>query len=353
MKKISLLLLGLAALPASAADFVSNGIAFNIVGDNKAEVTSLESDAAYEGCIEIPASVNHDNLTFDVVAIGDNAFKGCEALNAVILPESVVTIGSGAFADCSSLKGLNLPGGVDAIGDKAFLGTPLDNISFASPEVPEMNMENLFSEEAPARIIVPTQSVEVYATALGVLADDCCKVTFLGEFQTFHQHALFMATAPLTSQNPSADLNLPQSYMTQGCFIFGNQTMLINKGGSLTVLFSREIIGGAAIFGYNINSVEEKDSLTSIYSNEEGDVAGGYKLFTSADAYTVLNVESDTTVEPIYNTNAGVESSSAYDSREYKIFTLQGTTLGNADITSLPKGIYIMQKEGKNIKIAI
>ncbi len=55
-----------------------------------------------------------------VHAIGDEAFQGCSALNAVSIPGSVGSIGSAAFDGCSSLKAVSIPGNVTAIGSYAF-----------------------------------------------------------------------------------------------------------------------------------------------------------------------------------------------------------------------------------------
>ncbi len=59
-----------------------------------------------------------------VVAIGDRAFEGREALRSVTLPDSVERIGRRAFAFCTGL--LDIRTGVDSrlstIGDRAFIG---------------------------------------------------------------------------------------------------------------------------------------------------------------------------------------------------------------------------------------
>jgi hypothetical protein len=41
-----------------------------------------------------------------VTSIGNSAFYGCVALNAVTIPSSVTTIGDYAFADCTGLTGV-------------------------------------------------------------------------------------------------------------------------------------------------------------------------------------------------------------------------------------------------------
>ncbi len=63
-------------------------------------------------------------LTFgnDVTAIPDNAFKDCNSMEYIKLPEGVTSIGSQAFYDCTSLTGITIPNSVTSIGDSAFSG---------------------------------------------------------------------------------------------------------------------------------------------------------------------------------------------------------------------------------------
>ena len=61
--------------------------------------------------ISIPNSVTH---------IGDEAFRGCEALQNINIPNSVTHIGDSAFSWCLQLKNINIPNSVTHIGDSAF-----------------------------------------------------------------------------------------------------------------------------------------------------------------------------------------------------------------------------------------
>lgn len=55
-----------------------------------------------------------------VTAIGENAFKGCDALSSVAVPDGVVSIGAYAFANCANLKEVILSESVESIYDWAF-----------------------------------------------------------------------------------------------------------------------------------------------------------------------------------------------------------------------------------------
>ena len=59
-----------------------------------------------------------------VASIGAGAFKGCEGLTGVTIPDSVMSIGGeswkGAFQGCKDLKSVAIPDSVTSIGDYAF-----------------------------------------------------------------------------------------------------------------------------------------------------------------------------------------------------------------------------------------
>ena len=66
--------------------------------------------------IRIPAQ----NGGLPVTAIWDEAFRGCDGLTNVVIPDSVTSIGTSAFEDCSRLSNIEIPNSVASIGDRAF-----------------------------------------------------------------------------------------------------------------------------------------------------------------------------------------------------------------------------------------
>ena len=73
-------------------------------------------DEAFKGCEELKSVVIPDSVT----KIGSHAFRWCTALTEVIIPDSVTIIDSVAFAGCFSLKNLVIPDSVTEIGRAAF-----------------------------------------------------------------------------------------------------------------------------------------------------------------------------------------------------------------------------------------
>lgn len=76
------------------------------------------NEALYVGSKEltIPSKVDGQIVT----AIGSNAFRGCDNLVTVIIPDTVTSIGDSAFAGCTALRGIYIPKTVLTVGDRAF-----------------------------------------------------------------------------------------------------------------------------------------------------------------------------------------------------------------------------------------
>ena len=164
MRRLKILIMLLTACGLiSAADFKAGGLYYNILSPTEVEVAKVNMKdfvLEFEGdTLLIPASVEHEGLTYQVVSIEDLAFsdaywslydwslghpieeqakikavivseglkrigylafaKNVE-LASVYLPNSLEKIGYGAFAGCVGLKSINTTGSVEVLEEQVF-----------------------------------------------------------------------------------------------------------------------------------------------------------------------------------------------------------------------------------------
>ena len=132
----------MASLTVTAQTFYENGIMYEMTSYdwNEAVVVSSYYDD-YRGDIVIPETVttvlwsNYEEyeVTVTVTGIGDEAFRDCNQLTSVSLPNTITSIGRNAFYGCSALTGITLPSSLTSIAASAFgYCTSLSSITIPS-----------------------------------------------------------------------------------------------------------------------------------------------------------------------------------------------------------------------------
>lgn len=91
-----------------------NSIITNITIPN--EVYVIEK-GAFEGCEKLKTL---NIINSKISEVSERVFKGCSALEEIVLPSSVMAINKEAFMNCSSLIKITLPSLLTRIGDAAF-----------------------------------------------------------------------------------------------------------------------------------------------------------------------------------------------------------------------------------------
>lgn len=124
------------SMPSWAYDFTAvNGVNtffFNITSntapytvevtsENQAEPYYTDTSTSPRGFLDIPSTVNYNSITYSVTAIGDNAFRYCEGITSLAIPNTITTIGMYAFEECLGLTSVFIPNSVVKIKEGAFL----------------------------------------------------------------------------------------------------------------------------------------------------------------------------------------------------------------------------------------
>ncbi len=126
--KIFILLFALVASVGTTTAALVDGLYYSLNRENKtAEVCykSYSSSDSYNynwhiTSANIPAYIEYEDETYQVIGIEDNAFRFCSDLATVTIAEGVRSIGKYAFFCCRSLISIEIPNSVTTIGNEAF-----------------------------------------------------------------------------------------------------------------------------------------------------------------------------------------------------------------------------------------
>ena len=204
-------------------------------------VTSIGKDAFY-GFIELQSVKFIPNSV--VVSIGESAFKGCERLEKITIPNSVTTIGNSAFKGCESLEKITIPNSVASIGDSAFWEcsglTEITNQSTTPQPI-----KNLVSNPWEIKLYVPEQSFAAYKAADGWRDFNIQAPTAIGKTAAAKQ-ALTISFAGI--RNGEINLNLKA----------GNYTAeLYNVQGRLVSSVNINALNGLNATGIKTNNLSK------------------------------------------------------------------------------------------------
>lgn len=110
-------------LGSAAADFQDGDFYFNILeGGTTVELTKPTTGDYNINKVVVPTTATDGTTTYQVVAVGAEAFRLNKIVQSVTIPEGVTSIGKKAFYQCISITSLSLPEGLASMGGAAFEG---------------------------------------------------------------------------------------------------------------------------------------------------------------------------------------------------------------------------------------
>lgn len=269
------------AIATSAQDFEVNGIFYNILSkkEKTVEVTHGGRDKQYKGCINIPANVTAEGVTYSVKSIKAETFWGCNELTGITLPAGITQIGDYLFYDCTALTSVTLPEGTTTIGDFAFHGCgALTNITL--PASLTTIGHEAFGHCAELKAIAIGGNINT----IGSYAFEFCnglEIVSLGDKVTTIGDAAFWGCSSL------AEITLPASLTTIGTSAFDSCSKLqgIHIPANVTSI-------GVQAFG-NCPALR---SITVASGNRKYDSRNGCNAIIETETGTLLLGCNNTTV---------------------------------------------------------
>ena len=131
------------------ADYTHNGILYHIYTEGEephAELMPTWPLYSTENII-VPDSIPYFDDKYAVTVIRTDAFKNCNKVKTVNLPNTIIQIGTQAFRSCGSLTEITIPKSVTTLGNEIFLRCyNLKSVHFDNESVLESLPANMFMD---------------------------------------------------------------------------------------------------------------------------------------------------------------------------------------------------------------
>ena len=226
-------------------DIKSNGIYYNIIGDNYVEVTyGKRLINTYSGSISIPSHIFFKNKEYQVLSIGKAAFSLCERLKAVTIPEGLKRIDDYAFYECHSIERIDLPNSIEYLGKHAFQRCLELRFINIPPKIKTIKKGSFFCCRKLENIIFPDDLLEIEELAF---ADTSIKSIALP------RHIMIIGDEAFSECTILTNVFIPYSNLSIGKKVFFNSNL-------------KEITFPPTIISLNLNSLDLCKNLTKVTS---------------------------------------------------------------------------------------
>lgn len=353
---------------ASAYDFQSNGIYYNILtGTKNVEVTyDILENASYSGVIDLPTTVNNEGTEYTVTAIGNKAFYKSK-ITTIHIPEGITKIGEFAFYFSENLKNVTLPQSLTTMSQYALSGTAIPSIAipsgiksiekgefqaceqlhtvFMSPNVTTIGSYGFYANHALKEIYIPTDHM-INATAFAVFQG----LTAFDIIVPENKVSDFATTAPWSSFSVYPPEEFSLSMVIKGVRHEGFDEIELDEDKAFKIYDGDQLIAITSAPTYRLpNTVKKTYKLvpTDYFYDAS-------PLYYTTSTAGVGNITTDNDMLSI--TGNILQASGSMIGKNVDIYTLDGkkvTTFIASSATDLGKltaGAYIISCNGTTLK---
>ena len=292
----------------------------------------------YKGSITIPSTVSYNGKDYEVKSIGYEAFRCCNLLISVTIPEGVTSIGKNAFHSCFSMTSVIIPSSVTSIDEWAFAACQSLTLMFQGDKPKDLHRDiflynwfiNIMEEPLP-NIVVCDKYEENFTNFFD---DEAYKIVPLSKFKAQVLIETLQAkenAEALTEQDFAtieSCLSAIESATTPGDVFTNKEIVLLtiklspSKQDAIATLkdFVKNKVGlDICCYITAINNATSEDQITEILNNATEEINNS-KTFTVGDkTYYLNNIGPDYTFYGDITFNDKDPYQSDYD------FTVTGT----------------------------
>ena len=273
--------------------------------------------------------------------IPSNAFKSCDKLNFVTLPNSLSLIGSYAFSDCTNLKRITIPASVVSIQKGAFYRSK--------------NLKSVSFEKGSLLTSIPGGSYDegVFAYCESLEAIEIPNnVVVIGGCAFLNCKKLKELTFQSNSKCSILDYTMTGSFGEWGAFTECSSLEEIVLPASLTEIKQTTFANCTSLKKVSFEPGSNLISIRGGYGTSSSDYKGAFKGCTSLEEFDASNCTNLYTIEN-YVFNKDDSTNTAIKIKTFKIGSTNPPTSGGISIVDLyvPKGykdVYLQKTPWKN-----
>ena len=304
-----------------------------VYGNYGTDETGPSVDPATEGCVIIPNEVEG----YTVTGISSWAFRNCQKITSVVIPNGVIYIGASAFRTCYALEEINIPEGVTRIEDRAFYGINVQNLTLPST-LQSLGEDYVFRFNNDVENPIVTVAIRVPITIgewtfhnssnITLRVPEGCKAVYeaanyWNQFKTIEEYSTTQSFS--YTVNEVCDGNILRSTSGQGKE--GEEIMIPYRRYNVLNenLYLYEPSGGPKSLEYKHYFTLSADKQTETLNYDKQETAGPVVFLKEAEDIVGMT--------PCTIQNANLRSSNAAAAYPPN---------GNVEVTRLPAGVYCL-----------